>query len=184
MEASVTRVLTRLARWIDTANEWTGRGVSILLMAMVVIVAVEVIRRAFRVPSLWEWDVLLYAFAFIVGAGAGYCLLHRGHVIVDVISGRFSPRNKALIDMITSGFFFLGIGVFLWVAIGEAAYSIAVKERYFTILNPPVYPLRVVWVVGIILFMLQGVSKFINDLHIFRTGREISAITVETEDLR
>jgi len=178
------RVLARFARWIDMANEWTGRGVSVILMAMVAIVAVEVIRRAVGNPSLWEWDVLLYAFAFIVGAGAGYCLLHRGHVIVDVISGRFSPRNKALIDMITSMFFFFGIGVFLWIAIGEAAYSIATKERYFTILNPIMYPLRVVWVIGVILFLLQGVSKFIHDLHIFRTGSDISTVAVETEDLR
>ena len=180
----MTRALTTLARWIDTTNEWTGRGVSILLMGMVVIVAGEVIRRALFRPSLWEWDVLLYAFAFIVGAGGGYCLLHRGHVIVDIISGRFSPRTKALIDMITSMFFFFGLGVFLWVAIGEAAYSIAVKERYFTILNPIMYPLRVVWVVGIILFLLQGVSKFIHDLHIFRFGQDIPTIAIEKEDLR
>ncbi len=86
--------------------------------------------------------------------------------------------------MVTSMFFFFGVGMFLSIAIKEAAFSIAIGERTYTILSPIVYPLRVVWVIGIILFLLQGVSKFIHDLNIVRTGQDFVAAPPEKEDLR
>lgn len=167
------RVFIVLSHWIDSANDWTGKGVSLLLLAMVAIVTGEVIARyIFNKPSIWEWDVLLYGYCMIVALGAGYTLLHKSHVIVDVLSGRFSPRVRAILDMVTSLFFFFGVGLFLWLAVQEAEHSVAISEHGITILAPPIYPLRILWVIGLILFVLQGISKFINDLNIARTGRD------------
>ena len=158
---------------IDYINEWVGRAASVLMYVLVAVVTVEVIMRyIFNRPSVWNWDIMVIVFAMICVLGAGYVLLHRRHVMIDVIVGRFSPRVRAIIDLVTSGFFYLGIGVLVWLAVLEADRSIAIKENITSIWSPPLYPLRVVWVIGICLLLLQGIVKFIRDIKIARSGTE------------
>jgi len=56
--------------------------------------------------------------------------------------------------------------VLVW-KVGVSAWnSVQVKEVYNTIFEPPLYPLRVVIVIGVFLLLIQGVVKFIRDLSI------------------
>jgi TRAP-type mannitol/chloroaromatic compound transport system permease small subunit len=162
-----------LGRLVDTANEWVGRAASLMLYILVAVVTVEVILRyIFNRPSIWNWDIMKLVFAMICVLGAGYVLLHGKHVIIDVIVSRFSPRVRAIINLVTSGFFFLGVSVLVWISFQEAGRSIAIKENITSIWSPPLYPLRVIWVIGVILLLLQGIIKLVRDVNIARTGRE------------
>lgn len=158
---------------IDIVNEWAAKLISLLIIPIVLVTTIEVILRyVFNMPSIWAWDVNIHLMAVIIFIGAGYTLLYRGHIIVDVVVGRFSPRVRAIMDLVTSGFFFLGIGVLLWRAILKAAISIEIKEQLISVWGPPLYPLRVVIAVGILLLLLQGIVKFIRALVIAWSGTE------------
>lgn len=160
-------------RFVDIVNEWTGRVVGVLIIIAILIITIELIlRHVLNRPSIGEWDVNVYLMTVIIIIGAGYTLLYRGHVIVDIVVKRFSPRARALIDLVTSGFFFLGIGILLWQAILEAATSIEIKEHLFGIWELPFYPLRVIIAIGILLLLLQGIVKFVRDLVIALLGTE------------
>lgn len=52
--------------------------------------------------ELYVWQ---HAAVFMVGAG--YTMLHGGHVNVDIAYGRFSPRKKAWVDILGTLFFLL-----------------------------------------------------------------------------
>ena len=158
---------------IDNVNEWVGRAVSLLMYILVAVVTVEVIMRyIFNRPSYWNWDILVIVFSLICVLGAGSVLLRRRHVMIDVIVERFSPRVRAIIDLVTFGFFCLGVGVLVWLAFQGAERSIDVKESITSVLAPPLYPLRVVWLIGVCLLLLQGIVKFIRDINIARSGTE------------
>ncbi len=159
--------------YIDIINEWVGRVVSLAIVPMVVLIAIEVVLRYFfNKPTTWSWDISIMLMAFITVMGAGYTLLYKGHVSIDVLVTRFSPRVRAIIDLVTSVFFFTGIAVLVWRAIDEAWTSILIRELLPTILEPPLYPIRVATAVGFFLLLLQGISKFRRDLAIARSGEE------------
>ena len=169
------RFINAFCHYIDTANEWTGRVFSLLFLPLVFIVMIEVVLRYFfNKPTLWGWDTNIMLTATIASMGAGYALLHRRHVTVDIVVGRFSPRVRAIINLITSPFFFIPIGLLSWVAIVRAERSVLGKELYSTVWEPPLYPLRVLIAIGIFLFLLQGIVKFIHDIRI-AAGRETPA---------
>ena len=154
-------------RFINAVNEWVAKYFSLLIIPLVLIVALDVVLRyIFNRPLLWSWDVNMQLLGVIAVMGGGYALLKRGHIGVDVFAMRLSPRARAILDMITAPLFFLGIGVLLWKS-GQTAWTAVIREETTVgAVSMPLYPFRVIMVIGILLFLLQGIAKFISDLKI------------------
>ena len=170
-------MIEALCRHIDGVNARVGRAISFLFIALTIIVVMEVVLRyCFNSPTIWAWDINIQIAAFVIALGAGYALLHHDHVIVDVIVGHFPPRVRAIIDMLTALIFFFGVGMLLYLAIGEAKISIVTGEKLTSLLEPPLGPIRALIAFGILLLLLQGLAKFIRDLMIaLGKGREETA---------
>ena len=152
--------------WIDVVNEWVGRILSFLIIPMTVITVIEVILRyVFNRPTLWAWDIntmLLGAFTVLTG---GYVLLKDGHVAMDVFVSRFSLRVRAVVALVTSLLFFFSIGLLVWQSGISAWESFMMREQVNSVWGPPLYPLKILWPIGVFLVLLQGVAKFIRDLN-------------------
>ena len=163
-------------RWVDTINEKVGRAVSMLLIPLVIIVMLEVVLRYFfNRPTIWAWDVNIQLAGTLILLAGGYTLLYKRHVVIDVVVHRFSPRTRAIIDLITSPVFFIGYGVLLWIAMDEARDSVQIRELFSSVWSPPMYYFKVVMAVGFFLLLIQGVAKFIRDLSI--AGRSTTGDT-------
>ena len=93
--------LLTLSRLIDRTTEWIGRWVAWLVLAAVLISALNAaVRKAFNTSSNAYLEIQWYLFAAVFLLAAGYTLLRQEHVKIDVISGRFSKRTQIWIDII------------------------------------------------------------------------------------
>ena len=100
--------LLTLSRLIDRGTEWLGRWVAWLVLAAVLISALNAaVRKAFNTSSNAYLEIQWYLFAAVFLLAAGYTLLRQEHVKIDVISGRFSKRTQIWIDVIGLVFFVL-----------------------------------------------------------------------------
>lgn len=152
-------------RRVDAINERVGKYTSFLIAPLVFIVLADVFMRyIFGRPIIWAWDVNIQLLGALSILGAGYAHISNGHVCVDVITSLLSPRRRAIIDVITSVFFFCGIGVMLWQTIVGAWASLLSREAYTSIFLTPIYPFKMLMVVGVFLLLLQGIAKLIRDL--------------------
>ena len=97
-------------------NEWAGKLVSFLVIPMILFIMTEIfLRYAFNLPTMWVHETTRYLLTAVVVIGGGYTLLHRSHVVVDIIYSRFSPRGKALVDiLLTWTLFGLFCGMLFW----------------------------------------------------------------------
>lgn len=96
-----------LSRWIDTLNEWIGRGVAWVTLGLVLVVFIDVVMRyLFNTSFVFTQELEWHLFGFIFLIGAGYTLLHDGHVRVDIIYQRLSHKGRAWVN-------FIGVLVFL-----------------------------------------------------------------------
>jgi TRAP-type mannitol/chloroaromatic compound transport system permease small subunit len=173
-DKSVTRFLESIegfhmmksfCRFIDSLNERVGKISGWLIFPLTILVTYDVtLRYVFNRPTVWAWDINIQLLGALVVLGGGYTLLHDGHIGVDALVIHLSPRWRALVDLITSAFFFFGIGVLLWKSASDAWSSLQIREVYSSVFAPPIYPFKVLMVVGILLLLLQGVAKFIRDL--------------------
>ena len=95
------KFLLKIARGIDVLNEWVGRGVAWVTLCLVLVIFVDVVMRyMFRTSFVFTQELEWHLFAFIFLIGAGYTLLHDGHVRVDIIYQRLSPNGKAWVNLV------------------------------------------------------------------------------------
>jgi TRAP-type C4-dicarboxylate transport system permease small subunit len=106
-------VLYHFVKGVDACNEWIGRTVAWLTLGCVLTCfAVVLLRYAFNIGYPWMQELYVWQHAIVFMAGAGYTMLHRGHVNVDVMYGRLGERGKAWVDILGTLFF-----LFPWLAI-------------------------------------------------------------------
>jgi len=150
---------------IETINTWVNRIFAWLLIPLTLLVTMEVILRyVFIKPTIWVWDVNIQLLGVLAVMGGGYALLHGSHVAVDVLATRLHPRKRAVLNLITSVFFFAAVGVILWQTILGAWSSWLIKETTVSFFAPPIYPFKWIMVAGVTLLLLQGFVKFLRDL--------------------
>ncbi len=90
-------------RVIDRVNDVIGRVMAWLCLAMVLTTcAVVVLRYAFAVGFVWLQESYVWMHALVFMVGAGYTLLHDGHVRVDVFYRGAGPRFRAWVDLVGS----------------------------------------------------------------------------------
>jgi len=100
-------VLKTFMRWIDGLNEWVGRGVAWVTLALVLVIFVDVVMRyLFNTSYVFTQELEWHLFGFIFLIGAGFTLLHDGHVRVDIIYQRLGFKGQAWINL-------MGVIVFL-----------------------------------------------------------------------
>ena len=152
---------------IDAISTWAGKIAGLLFLVVPLIILYEVILRyGFNAPTRWVYESTLHLCAVVYLIGGAYTLYAKGHIIIDIFYEGFSPRVRAVFDLITSPLFFLFCGVLLWEGTQEAWKSLLIGETSGSPWNPPVYTMRVAIAVGAFLIILQGIAKFIRD---FRT---------------
>ena len=157
--------LERFADRIDTINEWAGKISAWFIVPLTLIVTLDVtLRYVFNRPTIWAWDINVQFLAVLVIMGGGYVLLKGGHIGVDVLVAGLSQRKRAMVDVALFPLLAFALGALLWETIGEAWSSIKIQELYSGVFNPPVYPLRVVIVVGVLLLLLQGISQLVKNI--------------------
>jgi TRAP-type mannitol/chloroaromatic compound transport system permease small subunit len=94
-------VLLQLSRLIDRISEFVGRWVAWLVLAAVLISAINAaVRKIFDTSSNAYLEIQWYLFAAVFLLAAGYTMLRQEHVRIDVISGHFSKRTQIWIDII------------------------------------------------------------------------------------
>lgn len=95
--------LAAFVRLVDRLNDTIGRGVAWLTLAMVLITfVVVVLRYIYAIGWVWMQESYVWLHGTVFMLGAGYTLLHNGHVRVDIIYRTASPRYKAIIDIFGS----------------------------------------------------------------------------------
>ncbi len=166
--------MKKLLTIIDAISTWTGKVSSWLILIVVGFIIYEILMRyLFHLPTLWVSESMVFGCGVSYVLGAAWALKDNRHVKIDLIYGRLTPRQRAIMDSITFPFFVLYLGVFFWAAANYAWRSILLRETAGSAWDPPVYPIKTALMVGVALLLLQGMAKFIRDLHLAIKGHEL-----------
>jgi TRAP-type mannitol/chloroaromatic compound transport system permease small subunit len=154
----------QLSKWIDALNEGVGRWVSWLILAAVLISAINaVIRKAFNASSNGFLEIQWYLFAAVFLLAAGYTLLRQEHVRIDVVLGRFPRRTQVVVEAVCLVLFLLPFCVvvidLVWPLAVGAYRTGEMSNNAGGLIRWPVFAMVPI---GFSLLLLQGVSEFIK----------------------
>lgn len=72
------------------------------LVSMMLVTCADVIFRAFGHPVVWAVDMTQFFAVIVLACALPVTQVERGHVGVDLLVLRMTPRNQALMDSLTS----------------------------------------------------------------------------------
>jgi TRAP-type mannitol/chloroaromatic compound transport system permease small subunit len=151
--------------WIDKINGYVGEYVSFWAIIAVFVYYYEVLARyLFNSPTNWAHEGMFLMFGMQYMLAAGFTHREHAHVHVDVLYQYLPLRIKALVNVLTSVFFFIFCIVLFWTGWTFAADSIGVWEVSFTEWAIQYWPVKVTLSVGALLLMLDGITKLTKDL--------------------
>jgi len=171
-EDPTIRMHTPFTDWIDRINAKAGEYVAYWAVVAVFAYYYEVLARfVFNSPTNWVRESMFLMFGMQYMLSGAYAYREDQHVRVDVIYAKFSPRGKAIADIITSVFFFIFIGTMLVTGYRFAGDAVNFGEHSFTEWGIQYWPVKLTIPIGAALLLLQGISKLIKDiLFISRRG--------------
>ena len=157
-------LLLKLSQLIDWINERVGKGAFWLVLVMTIISAGNaVVRFIFNYSSNGLLEIQWYLFAAVFLLCSPYTLQKNEHVRIDVISGRFSPRGHAIIDIIGTLFFLLPMVILvLYLAVPLVADSYRINEMSANAGGLIRWPVKILLPIGFTLLALQGLSELIK----------------------
>jgi TRAP-type mannitol/chloroaromatic compound transport system permease small subunit len=160
------KTIMALVRVIDKINTWVARAMATLIVPLLGLTMYEVIMRyVVHDPPLWGSQALLLIWFPVALLSGGYVLRIKGHVKLDLLYARWSPRGQAISDVATFAAFLLFTGVLAVVAIEAAWKSTAMRELHmYWAWHGPVYPKRIVIAVAAVLLLVQGMVEFFRNV--------------------
>ncbi len=162
--------LMKLSRAIDWLNAQVGKHAIWLILASTAISAINaIVRKVLNTSSNAFLEVQWYLFAWSFLIAAGFTLLHREHVRIDVLNSRLSKKAQVWIDIIGFAFFLTPLCiVILMLCTPEAISKFQSGETSANTGGLPLWPAWFALPVGVTLLMLQGWSELIKRIAYLR----------------
>ena len=152
-------------RIIGTISGWIGHYVAYWSVIAVFVYYYEVMARyVFNSPTNWAHESMFLMFGMQYLLCGAFAYREDAHVRVDVIYVMLSGRAKAIMNVITSVFFFIFSVTLLWTGWIFARDSIGVWEVSFTEWAIQYWPVKMTISIGATLILLQGLARLLKDV--------------------
>jgi TRAP-type C4-dicarboxylate transport system permease small subunit len=131
---------------------------------MMFLTAMDVLLRYFfNRPISGAMELTEYMMVILVSLGLAYCGFVKGHVSVEVLTSRFSPKVQSILNCIT---YFLSFVFFLLVTWQSIKYiRLTFKSNLVSaVLHIPTFPFIAVLALGSLVFSLVLLADFLDYL--------------------
>jgi TRAP-type mannitol/chloroaromatic compound transport system permease small subunit len=157
-------VLLGVSRVIDAVNFRIGKWLSWLILAAVIVSAVNaVIRKLFDMSSNSWLELQWVLFGAVFLCVASWTLLDNEHIRIDIVNNAFPPRVRNIIDVIGHAFFLLPLTIIMIItSYPFVMKSMLLNEQSMNAGGLPQWPAKTLILIGFTLLFFQGISELIK----------------------
>jgi TRAP-type mannitol/chloroaromatic compound transport system permease small subunit len=159
-----------LIRTIERLTSSIGIMASFALVPLVLATCYEVFARyLFGAPTIWAYEVGYFLTGSHFLLGMAFALASDQHIRIDIFSGRFSRKTRAVIDLVG---YAVTLPLMTWISYAlwlHLAQGYLRSERSGqSAMNMPVWPFRVVFLVAFVLLALQILAEAVKAVRRYR----------------
>jgi len=173
------------AKKLEQFIDWTGRSVSWLVLAMVLVTfMVVLLRYVFDTGWIALQESISYFHSVVFLLGAAYTLKQNGHVRVDIFYDKLGKKGKAWVDLTGHLLILMPVMIFIiWVSTPYIMDSWGVFESSREAGGlPGVYLLKSLILVMAILLILQGLAMILKAALTISTHKEPGSVQNSTKE--
>jgi TRAP-type mannitol/chloroaromatic compound transport system permease small subunit len=188
---AVLKLLLPITRVIDAINTWIGKRVAWLIIAAVLVSAVNAtVRKVFDTSSnSWlELQWVLFSVVFLLCSP--WTLLANEHIRIDILNNLLPQRTRNIIDVVGHAFFLLPLCVIM-VITGVPFFlkSFEINEQSWNSGGLPQWPAKSLIMIGFGLLLIQGLSELVKRIAVMRDlipdpyANRKSSLEIEAEEV-
>jgi TRAP-type mannitol/chloroaromatic compound transport system permease small subunit len=157
---------------IDRFIDWVGRATSWIALAIVLLMATNVVLRyLFSYGTVWSQELEWHLLTPLIMFGVAYAMMTGEHVRVDVLYARFSARTKERVNFASAVLCLLIALAIVWLSIAYVQQAYVIDEQ-----SPDPGGLTHRWILkamipaGAALLALQSVAEIVKSWRRLRGG--------------
>ena len=167
---ALLRALLPMTRVIDAVTTWLGKRLAWLILAAVIVSAVNAtVRKVFDTSSnSWlELQWVLFSIVFLLCSP--WTLLANEHIRIDIVNNLLPKRLRDSIDVVGHAFFLLPL-CFIMIVTGIPFFirSYEINEQSGNAGGLPQWPSKALVMIAFTFLLLQGVSELIKRIAVMR----------------
>jgi TRAP-type mannitol/chloroaromatic compound transport system permease small subunit len=188
---AVLKALLPLSRVIDAATTWIGKRLAWLIMAAVVVSAVNAtVRKIFDLSSnSWlELQWVLFSIVFLLCSP--WTLLANEHIRIDIVNNQLPNWLRDTIEVVGHAFFLLPLTIIMIITgIPFFLRSVEINEQSGNAGGLPQWPSKALIMVAFAMLFVQGLSELIKRIAIMRElipdphAAQVHALEAEVEHI-
>lgn len=141
--------MQRLLGVVSTFSRWMNGIAAVALGFIILLTVADVILRYFRRPIIGTYEMVALSGAVIIGFSLPFTSIMKGHVNVDFLTLKLSPKGRKIFSTITKC-----LGIILFLIIGWNLFILGMDFHKVGEVTPtrhlPIYP--VLYGVGVCCF--------------------------------
>ena len=167
---ALLKALLPMTRVIDAVTTWLGKRLAWLILAAVIVSAVNAtVRKVFDTSSnSWlELQWVLFSIVFLLCSP--WTLLANEHIRIDIVNNLLPKRLRDSIDVVGHAFFLLPL-CFIMIVTGIPFFirSYEINEQSGNAGGLPQWPSKALVMIAFTFLLLQGVSELIKRIAVMR----------------
>ena len=188
---ALLKALLPVTRGIDAVTTWIGKRVAWLILAAVMVSALNAtVRKVFDTSSnSWlELQWVLFSMVFLLCAS--WTLLDNEHIRIDIVNNMLPKRLRDTIDAVGHVFFLLPLTIIMIITGIPFFYrSIEINEQSGNAGGLPQWPAKSLIMIGFAMLLIQGVSELIKRIAVMRNlipdphAAQVHALEAEVEHI-
>lgn len=159
-------LLQTATRFVLRIAEYQGKIFSFLILVAALQICYELFMRYFlNSPTIWGLELSIYLCATTYIMGGAYAARYDAHIRMDIFYAMWPKRVKAIVDLFFGNvFFFIFNGSLVWFSAIWLWEAIEGNLTSGSAWSPPVWPMRLIILLGSSFLLLTGILRFISDL--------------------
>jgi TRAP-type mannitol/chloroaromatic compound transport system permease small subunit len=188
---AVLKTLLPVTRVVDAVTTWIGKRLAWLILAAVVVSAVNAtVRKIFDTSSnSWlELQWVLFSAVFLLCSP--WTLLANEHIRIDIVNNALPKWLRSTIDAVGHAFFLLPLTIIMVVTgIPFFLRSVEINEQSGNAGGLPQWPSKALIMVAFAMLLIQGVSELVKRIAVMRDlipdphASQRSSLEVEAEEI-
>jgi len=188
---AVLKTLLPVTRMIDAVTTWIGKRVAWLILAAVVVSALNAtVRKVFDTSSnSWlELQWVLFSMVFLLCSP--WTLLANEHIRIDIVNNQLPKRLRDTIEAVGHAVFLMPLAVIMIVTgIPFFLRSVEINEQSGNAGGLPQWPAKSLVMIGFAMLLVQGVSELIKRIAVMRDlipdphASQVHALEAEVEHI-
>lgn len=167
---ALLKALLPATRAVDAVTAWIGKRLAWLILAAVVVSAINAtVRKVFDISSnSWlELQWVLFSMVFLLCSP--WTLLANEHIRIDIVNNLLPKWMRDSIDVVGHAFFLLPLCIVLVITgIPFFIKSYSVNEQSWNAGGLPQWPSKALIMIAFAFLFLQGISELIKRIAVMR----------------